>query len=297
MSKMQQEKKESKEKFKSINEKILPNTKKIFEDKEKNIKNIIELGRRRAEGIIREEIDNIDEKLKESNKNLEEASKKLQEKIKNIIDEVKTDTKREIENLIKEIQNLLENQLIEFQFKNNISETKIDTNKGLSKKMIISLFTSTISGVAVSAGLYALGDSAMVAAATTAGGVGITSSIINSSVATAIMGPWGIAIGFGVGITISVGTLLYHYFSRSERYKKGLEQFKDDIINKFKESEKNCLSDFQMYKNAFFKEIEIRLELLRKDIDMVDVKKWEDIKIRYQEKKALITEKINSLNL
>ena len=96
---------------------------------------------------------------------------------------------------------------------------------------------------------------------------------------------------------ISLGTLLYHYFSKSNRYKTGLEAFKIEIINNFKESKKNCLYDFKFYKDSFFKEIGIKSELMRKNIDFIDEKKWEDIKLKYQIQKNIIMEKINSLNL
>ena len=51
-----------------------------------------------------------------------------------------------------------------------MSSSKIDTNKGLSQKMIISLFTSTISGVAVRAGLATIAESITIAAAGAAAG-------------------------------------------------------------------------------------------------------------------------------
>ena len=306
----EQEKLERKEKFKFLNEIVIPTTKDIFNQKEKNLKNIIELGRLRAEKEIEKEIEQIDEKLKEVNNDLDKASQNLQIKINNIIEGIRMDQKKELENLREEIEKLLEKKLNNLEIKKSISSSQIDTNKGISIKMIISLFTSTISGLAVRSGLVTIANSMTAAAAgAAAGAAGAAAGAAGAAGAAAggaassgmtlgsIAGPWGIAIGFGVGISICLGSFLYYYLSKSNRYKTGLEAFKIEIIKCFNESEKNCLNDFNIYKDSFFKEVGIKTELLRKNIDSVDEKKWEDIKKNYQIQKKIILEKINCLNL
>ena len=89
-------------------------------------------------------------------------------------------------------------------------------------KMFFSVIGSAISGIAVRSGLVMVGESLLAGTAAVASSTLLTST----SVGTALLGPTGVAIGFGVGIVISVGTLLHHYLSKSKRYVTGLEQTK-----------------------------------------------------------------------
>ena len=159
--------------------------------------------------------------------------------------------------------------------------------------MVLSLLGSTISGIAVRTGLTLLGESLL--AATAAGvGTGVASSTFTSAAAGAIVGPWGIAIGVGVGLSISVGTLLVNVFSKEKRYKKGLEKFKEEIINIYEESKDNCLNDFIIYKNSFFKDLALKINIIcLKEIN-IDEQKWEEIKNNYNKKKNTIMQKINA---
>ena len=131
---------------------------------------VIELGRLRAEKEIENELEHIDEKLEEANKDIDKASQNLQDKINKIIDEIRNEQKYELDRFKIEIEKLLEKKFHNLEIKKNMSSSKIDTNKGLSQKMIISLFTSTISGVAVRAGLATIAESITIAAAGAAAG-------------------------------------------------------------------------------------------------------------------------------
>ena len=145
---------------------------------------------------------------------------------------------------------------------------KIETNKGFKKKMIISSLCSTF-----------LRASLM----TTFGGV--------------IAGPLGIAIGIMVGMSISIGTLIVNSFNKEKRYIKALEQFKEDIIKKFDECENDFLENYTLYKNQFLKRLAIKIQIINKDINSVDEKKWDEIIVNYIQKKKKIMEKITSLKL
>ena len=224
---------------------------------------------------------------------MDKASQLLQQKITEIVERVRGEQKLEIENLMKKIEELLEKKLEKnIDLDSSTSTSKINTNTGLTKKMIISIFSSVVSGIAVRAGLIFIGEAALTGA--TAGVLGGVAT--SSTIGGALMGPVGIAIGFGVGLTISVGTALIHYFSKTKRYKKGVEQFKTEIINKFDDSERNTLDDFRTYKDEFFKEINIKLELLEANLESIDEEKWESIKNNYKIKKGNIMEKINKMH-
>ena len=112
-----------------------------------------------------------------------------------------------------------------------------------------------------------------------------------------IAGPLGIAIGIMVGMSISIGTLIVNSFNKEKRYIKALEQLKEDIVQKFDECEKDFLENYTLYKNQFLKRLAIQIQIINKDIDTVDEKKWEEIIVNYFQKKNKIIEKINSLKL
>ena len=199
----------------------------------------------------------------------------------------------ELNSLIKSIQNLFEKELVKLERNKGLSELRINTNKGFTTKMLLSLLGSTISGIAVRTGLIFLGESLL--AATAAGvGTGIASSTFTSAAAGAIIGPWGIALGVGIRLSISAGTLLVNYFSKEKRYKKGLQIFKEEIINIYEESEDNCLNDFILYKNEFFKGLALKINIIYLKEINIDKQKWEDIKNNYNKKKNNIMKKINS---
>ena len=159
--------------------------------------------------------------------------------------------------------------------------------------MIISGLLSTIFGVSLSTGLPILGETMLASAAVG----GSASTTFTSTVGGAIAGPFGIVIGCLVGLSISIGTLIVNYFNKEKRYKKGLEQFKEDIIKIFEEYENYFLENYTLYKNQFFKGLAIKMQIILKEINTVDKQKWEEIKSNYIQKKNKIIKKLSSLNL
>lgn len=202
-------------------------------DKEKTILDLIDLGKYRCLEIINDEIKNIDERLKESNKDVEKAARLLEQKIKNKIDEINKDQEKEISLIVKEIEDLLKDKINEYYEQKTLSKTNINTNKGLTMKMIISLFTSTISGIAIRSGLVIIGETIIAGAASGAGATG--AGILSTTFASSLLGPVGILIGLGVGVAISLTTFFIHWFSKSKRYINGLEETKKNIKKQFEE--------------------------------------------------------------
>ena len=154
--------------------------------------------------------------------------------------------------------------------------------------MFTSVIGSTISGIAIRSGLTMLGESLI------SGAITATAIADSTAVGTALMGPTGVAIGFGAGIVLSVGTMIYHYMNKSQRYVKGLEQTKIDIQKKFEELKEMFLNDYTGYQKSFRKDLNFRLEIMKANINTVDENKWNNIKNNYQLQKKNIEEKIKS---
>ena len=267
---------------------IIPKLKKIFDDKKKAIIDIYDLGFYKCQKIIDDEIKNADKILKDANNNIELIAKNFEEKIDNSVKETNLKKSAEWNKMVGEIQNIYAESVTKFNTNKKIDSTKIDLNKGLTFKMFASAIGSTISGIAVRSGLVIVGQSLASGAVTFA-------AIADSTVlSTALLGPTGIAIGFAVGITISAGTLIYHYLSKSKRYINGLEQTKKDIEKKFEELKEMFLNDFSSYQKSFNNDLSFRLNILKAKINNVDEKKWNQIKEYYSQQKKKIEQKINS---
>lgn len=208
--------KENKERCDFISSVIIPKTNQIVLDKEKTILDLIDLGKYRCLEIINDEIKIIDERLKESNKDVEKAARLLEQKIKNKIDEINKDQEKEINLIVKEKEDLLKDKINEYYKQKTLSKTNINTNKGLTMKMIISLFTSTISGIAIRSGLIIIGETIIAGAgAGAAAGAGAEgASILSTTFSSSLLGPAGILIGLGVGVAISLTTFFIHWFSK-----------------------------------------------------------------------------------
>jgi len=275
----EQQIKDNKEKCNFIKYIIIPKTNQLFLDKEKAILNIFDLGKYRCLDIIDDEMKNIDNRLKENNNDVEKTARKLEEKIKEKIDEVNREQEKEVNSIITEIENLLKDKLNEYYEKKEFSKTSVNTNRGLTMKMVISLFTSAISGIAIRSGLVLIGEAVVAGAAASAGAAG--AGVASSAIAGALLGPAGVLIGLGVGVAISVTTFLVHWFSKSKRYKSGLEESRTSISLKFDEIKSNFTSDFKVFRESVINELNVKLEIISKDINKIDKKKWEEIKKNY----------------
>ena len=229
---------------------------------EQNIKHNIKKGKEKSLQIIEEELNNRKGKLNKVDEDVATAANKLLIKIQKVIKEVIEEQEIEINILKNLIENLAKEDIPKLEDKEDPT-LKIETNKGFKKKMIISSLCSTF-----------LRASLM----TTFGGV--------------IAGPLGIAIGIMVGMSISIGTLIVNSFNKEKRYIKALEQFKEDIIKKFDECEKDFLENYTLYKNQFLKGLAIQIQIINKDINTVDEKKWEEIIANYIQKKNKIKRKL-----
>ena len=255
-----------------------------FKQTKNNIKKLFADSKKEVSDIIDSEISNISQRLKEVNKNLEEATKKLQGKINQVIEKLKEKQKEEIIKLTKKIEKAIQKKFEEKEM--NISSSNIDTNKGLTSKMIVSLIASTITGIAIRTGLAIVGESILAGAA-----AGAASTTIGTAAAGAVAGPVGIAVGVGVGLTISLTTFLVHVFSKEKRYEKGLKDFKEKMASDMDEAENNCFEDFKTFEDEFTRAFDQKFAVLKKDIDNIGKEEWAEMKKTYNEQKNQIKQK------
>lgn len=286
------QKKENEEKYIFIKKILIPKTEILFKEKQKKIIDIIELAKYKCNEIFEEEVKNIDERLKSVDKDVEKAAKILQNQIEKILNDMNKDQENEVKSLLSEIEKLLEDNIKEFYDQKNLPKSEIDTNKGITMKMVISLFTSTLSGIAVRSGLVLVAQSVVAGAA--AGATAAAGTSLGTTVAGALLGPLGIAIGLGVGIAISLTTFLIHWFSKSKRYKNGIEEYQKKIKEQLNNFKSSFESDFVDYKDSIIKDLNIRVEILKKDINSMDKKKWDQLKQMYLSQKNSIKEKIKN---
>jgi len=270
-----------------IEKEFIPNAQVMFDISEKNFQTIIEDGGNTSLKLIEEEISNIKEKLKDANNDVKIAAINLEKKIKNVLEKVNEDLKKEILDLIKRIHELFGQNLKENLLKKDL-KNKIDTTIDIKVTMLSSFIISLISGIGLRVGLTMVGESILAGAATT--------TTIGASIAGSLVGPIGTIIGFGVGISISIFSLISYLVKKEKRYLKGLQKFKEDINILFEKSEKSLLDNFNLYRVEFFKYISMKMLTTFKEINTVDKKKWEEIKNNYKDKKDKIMKKIESLN-
>ena len=273
--------------------KIIPNLESKFNEKKKTIMDILDLGLFQCQKLIDEEIANADKILEEANKNIEAVAKNFEKKIDEVISQTNQKKEKELNNLTAEIENALKEQIEKFYSIGKVDSTKVDLNKGITLKMVFSLVGSAISGIAVRTGLVLVGQS-LLAGTAAATGIASTTIVGSTTLGGVLMGPIGIVVGIGVGLTISLVSFLVHFFSKTKRYVKGLEQFKIDIKKKFDEIKEIFVNDFSAFQTSFSNEIKIKLEIMRKQINTVNENKWKAIKEKYLIQKKAIEQKIKS---
>ena len=270
----EKEKLENKQKLDFLELNIKPKLEELFVTKRNNLQNIIKNGKEKCLAILNEEKANYEQKLKDSGNDLKKASDVLSKKIKEVTEEMSKKQEEEFNNISIEIKEIFEEGCKEFESKSGISLSSVNTGTSLTFKMIIGIIGGTITGAAASLGFGAL------SAGAAAGAFG---------------GPVGIAIGLGVGLAITFGTLISHFFGKSKKYKEGIEKFEKELINNLDDSEKNMLSDFDIYKDKFFKEFNMSLQNLKFNVDNVDEAKWQEIQNNYEIEKEKIMKRISTI--
>ena len=275
----------NKEKCNFIKNKIIPETEKLFIEKEKKINSIIIIGKDKCMDIFDDELKYLDERIKDSNNDIEKASEKLQEKIKQVIEEVNNCQQKEINSIFEEIEKLLNDIINKHYEKKYLEDYEIHINKKKTLEIVKNLFNaaffklSTISGLknfgkeVIRGGLQALGFY----------------TFLGST-----FGPIGSVIGFGIGSIICFGVIIRNIFSHSKRYKTNIELCKIDLKQKFDQMQDSLSSDFSFYRDSIISELNIKIEILGKNIDSINKEKWEELRKNYNTQKNNIKKKIQS---
>jgi len=272
-----------------IKKELIQKVTELLNNKEYNLKAFIGDGKSESLNLINKELENISDSLREADNDLENASKKLQEKIGKILEDLKDNQQRELESLNDQMKRLIEDYFKEFELRDS-SGAKIETNKIIDIKNIISLFSSTNISILIKVG-FTFNNKQIInieKVSKTAGKV-IFSSILFATLGFFItpVGPLG---GFAIGLFFS----LAYYLSKKTRYKEELTKFLEEVNIIFNELEENYLEKFRIYKNEFLKVISEKIEVTLKKID-IDKYKWEEIKKNYLIKKEKIMSKINKI--
>ena len=272
------EKKQNEERYYLFKDKIIPDCKKLLEQKQNKIIKILENGKKNVLDLINDEINNAEERLKESNKDLKEASSKLENKIKEKIDDMKTRQDNEVNTIVDEIIQISNEHINSYYNSKDLSVSEIDAEKEKKRAIVISLVSSALGAVA--AGIGAAGVGFFVASGVAAGTMGVTA--LTTGVG-ALFGPLGIVAGLGVGAIIGGISLLVYKLKKTKKYIEALENCKSDIDSKFEDMIINFKKDFNYFKNSLVEELDTKCKVLYKQIDGEELReKWGQIRGQYE---------------
>ena len=250
----------------------------MLEQKQNKIIKILENGKNNVLDLINDEINNAEERLKESNKDLKEASYKLENKIKEKIDDLKTRQDNEVNTIVDEIIQISNEHINSYSNSKDLSVSEIDAEKEKKRAIVISLVSSALGAVA--AGIGAAGVGFFVASGVAAGTMGVTA--LTTGVG-ALFGPLGIVAGLGVGAIIGGISLLVYKLKKTKKYIEALENCKSDIDSKFEDMITNFKKDFNYFKNSLVEELDTKCKVLYKQIDGEELReKWGQIRGQYE---------------
>ena len=275
----------NKEKCNFIKNKIIPETEKLFIEKEKQINSIIIIGKDKCMDIFDDELKYLDERIKESNNDIEKASEKLQEKIKQVIEEVNNCQQKEINSIFEEIEKLLNDIINKHYEKKYLEDYEIHINKKKTLEIVKNLFNVAFSKLSTILGLKNFGKEVIRGGLQALGFYTFTGSTF---------GTIGAVIGLGIGSIICFGIIIRNIFSSSKRYKTNIELCKIDLKQKFDQMQDSLSSDFSFYRDSIISELNIKIEILDKNIDSINKEEWEELRKNYNTQKNNIKEKIQS---
>ena len=285
------EKKQNEERYNLFKNTIIPDCKNLLEEKQKKILQIIEEGKNSVLALVTDEINNAEQRLKDSNKDLKEASSKLEKKIKEKINYMKTRQDNEVKTIVDEIIQRSSEHLNSYYNSKNLSLSDIDAEKDKKKTIVISLVSSALGGVA--AGLGAAGVGFFVASGVAAGTMSATA--LTAGVG-ALFGPLGIVAGLGVGAIIGGISWLVYKLKKTKKYIEALENCKSDIKSKFDNMLTNFNKDFNYFKNSLIKELNEKAAVLYRQIDGEELRqKWTQIREQYLSIRDRTKKKIDEL--
>jgi len=222
----------------------------------------------------------------------------LEEKIGKITKETFQKKQDEIQNLNNEINELIEQSLVKFKSEDNEDiNFNNDDNNSKKTKVILGIFSSSITGFASTLGISAVSSIGYSGAWVTLGGAIIKPAIA----ANALAGFFAesalacLGAGLGVGIVITVGGFfLYKYLTKHKKYKESLEKVKSQIEEKYDNEMKKADEDITVMKDTLLNKMNIQVEIGKKKININDINKWKDLQNVYLNLKLNIEKRIKS---
>lgn len=279
---------------------IIPKISDLFYRQNWKIKEILKSGKISCLKLIEDEINNAKSRLKDAGNDIKNATEILEMKIKKITKEVFQKKEDEINNLKVELKKLIENSIEEFDSKNNeVMNLEYSENNSIKGKVILGIFTSSISGLGASVGIMSLASGGYTAALTTVGGT-IVKAATGSSLAM-FFGECALAsvgVGLGIGIAITVGGFfLYKYLTKQKKYRESLEKVKSQIDDKYDENIKKIEEDLIKMKDTMINKMNIQIEIRKKNININDMNKWKELKEFYSNLKSNINNRMKNYKL
>ena len=276
------------EQYNLFKNKIIPEAKEYLITKENTIRNIIKNYKNKCMDLIEDEKKNANQRLNDSDGDFNKASKKLEEKIKNLFEEMKKKQETETNNILKEIIEKCQKS-IDSHYNNNISSSEIEVQKAQAMDMTVTLISASLSGVASGVGLVFLGGSVVSAVAAGTMAVTTTTAIVSS-----LFGPIGIAAGVGIGGLVAGFGYIYRWWTRDNKYIEALDKTKSNLDTRFDDYESIFGKNFYSFRNSLIEELNIKNEILYKNIDDIKISEpeWNKIIADYNSKKEAIKRKI-----
>ena len=270
--------------FKNI---IIPKANELLNTKESRVKNIIIEARDKCLQILDDEISNYEDRLSDCDNEIEKAGKKLEEKLKPIITEMQTKQENETKTIIDEIIALTEEIINKHYSVKGLSLSELEKEKDEALSMALSIISSVLTGLATATGI--------IVTASLAGGIatGAIISTIFTTLGGVLIGGLGILGGVIIGGAIwGIGYLIKRSKIR-QQYKDALEKNNNDLKDKFEDILSSFINDFKGFKETLIKQLNVKVDVLYKNINQFEPSKWENLKKEYIVKKDNIKIKLD----
>ena len=278
--------KENQEKYDLFKYTIIPKTNELLNTKENKVKNIIIEAKDKCLKILDDEISHHEDRLSESNDEIEKAGKKLEEKLKPIITEMQTKQENETKTIIDEIIALTKEIINQHYSVQGLSLSQLEKEKDETISMALSIISSVLTGIATATGI--------IVTTSLAGGIaaGAIASTIFTTLGGVLIGGLGLAGGALIGGLIMGVAYLYNRYKIRQQYKDALEKNRKDLNDKFDNILTSFVNDFKGFRESLIKQLNVKVDVLYKNINEFEPSKWEDLKKEYIVKKDDIKNKL-----
>lgn len=281
------EKENIRKQYELFKNKVIPEIKQYMEQKRKKVRHIIDNCKSECIGLIEDEINNAEERLKAADNDPAKASSTLEKKIKEKFNKMVSKQTEETKTILDDIFKL-SNKVIETHYQqSSLSESEIGVMRQESFGIAKTLITGAIGGASAGVGLAVLGST--VAASVAAGTMTATAM---TTLVGSFFGPLGIVAGLAVGGLITGIGFLIGSLTKKKKYIKALEETKSVISQKFDDIDSSFINNFDSFKNKLIKEMNVKNEVGLQGIAHMKIPDWNKMRQEYKERKADIQAKL-----